>query len=285
MRNNDIYNSINVGAHKHKAANGVVYLTMPNLDGIKGFKHAFTTRIGGVSKPPFDTLNMGARELEDSSIRKKNISLACEAVGLHANNIITINHDHSVNVEIVTKKNAGEGLYRLTAKEDRPISDAFITSDYDLPVMTLHADCIPIYFYDKKQRIISVCHAGWKGVYGNIVSNVIAKLEKEFCTNKEDLLIAVGPCISVVGFEVGDDLAEQFENKYKVYDIITPRINGRHHIDIQKCCCLQIADCDVPIKNMQVANVCTYLDSELFFSYRRDKKCGSMGAFMELNEY
>jgi len=284
VKNNDIYKSISVGANIHSAKNGVVYLTMPNLEGINGLKHAFTTRIGGISKPPYDTLNMGARDLEDSSIRKKNIELVGEAIGLNVNNIVAINHDHSLDVEIVTTKNAGEGIYSLTAREDRPISDAFITADYNLPIMTLHADCIPVFFYDKKNRVISVCHAGWKGVYGNIVSNVIDKMVEAFGTQRSDLLVAIGPCISVFGFEVSDDLAEQFENAYKDYDIITPRINGKHHVDIQKCCCLQIVNKDVPKENIHMADMCTYLDKSLFYSYRRDKRCGSMGALMELNE-
>ena len=282
---NDIYKSIEVGVNKHTAPNGVVYLTMPNLEEIKGLKHAFTTRIGGVSKPPYDTLNMGARDLEDSSIRKKNIELACEAVGLNTANIIAINHDHSVDVEAVTSNNAGEGIFKLCDKQDRPISDALITADFDLPIMTLHADCIPVFLYDKRNCVISVCHAGWKGVYGNIVSNVIDKMGKEYGSLQKDVLVAIGPCISVNGFEVGDDLVEQFENSYKSYDIITPRIKGKHHIDIQKCCCLQLLDNDIPEKNIQVANICTYFNRDLFYSYRRDKKCGSMGALMQLNKY
>lgn len=285
MNRNNLYKSIEVGANKHTASNGVVYFTMPNLEGIKGLKHAFTTRIGGVSKPPYDTLNMGARDFEDSSIRKKNIELACEAAQLNASNIVAINHDHSVDVQVVTNDNAGEGIFKLYNREDRPISDALITADFDMPIMTLHADCIPVFFYDKKNRVISVCHAGWKGVYGDIVANVLKEMNKVFGSKYVDVLVAIGPCISVQGFEVGDDLAEQFENAYKSYDIITPRIKGKHHIDIQKCCCLQILDNDIPKDNIHVADICTYLNGDIFYSYRRDKKCGSMGALMQLNKY
>jgi len=281
---NEIYKSISTGAKINTAKNGVVYLTMPNLEDIKGLKHAFTTRIGGVSKSPYDTLNMGARDLEERSVRIKNIELVSEAVGFNAKNLIAINHDHSIDVQTVDKENAGEGVYKLYGKDERPISDALITNDFDVPIMTLHADCIPIFFYDKQLRVASVCHAGWKGVYGNIVSNVIDKMQKENGSKTSDILVAIGPCISVESFEVSDDLAEQFENTYNQFDIITPRIKGKHHVDIQKCCCLEIISKDIPKQNIHVANMCTYRDSKLFYSYRRDKKCGSMGAIMQLDE-
>lgn len=284
MNYNEVYKSISTGAKINTAKNGVVYLTMPNIQGIKGLKHAFTTRIGGVSKPPYDTLNMGARDLEERSVRIKNIELVSEAVGFNAKNLIAINHDHSIDVQKVDKENAGEGVYKLYGKDERPISDSLITNDFDVPIMTLHADCIPIFFYDKQLRVASVCHAGWKGVYGNIVSNVIDKMQQEYGSKTSDILVAIGPCISVECFEVSDDLAEQFENAYKQFDIITPRIKEKHHVDIQKCCCLEIIQKDIPKQNIHVANMCTYRNSKLFYSYRRDKKCGSMGAIMQLDE-
>jgi len=283
VNRNILYNSVSVGANKHVAPNGVVYFTMPNLEGIKGLKHAFTSRIGGVSKPPYETLNMGARDLEERSVRNKNIELVGEAMGICSENLVAINHDHSADVEIVTYENAGEGIYKLFSKEDRPISDALITASLNLPIMTLHADCIPIFFYDKKNRVISVCHAGWKGVYNNIVTNVTNKMIKAFGSSPKDILVAIGPCIGVDCFEVSDDLAEKFEEAYKQYDIITPRINSKHHVDIQKCCCMQLLDNDIPVENVHVANMCTCCNKEMFHSYRRDKKCGSMGAIMELN--
>lgn len=249
----------------------------------EGVIHGFTTRRGGVSKPPFDTLNLGTTRDEPMENILTNYRLLAEAYGLGFDKLALVRHEHGDNILRLDRSHAGRGITR----ELLDFSDGLITNDPELVLMTCHADCSAFFLWDRGKNAIGLAHAGWKGMRKRVGQRLLEKMVAEFGTDPADVIASIGPCICENCFEVERELAQSFADEFDCRDIylVKPEKPDKGYVCLHAAAIIQLMDGGLPFENISVMRYCTFEERDLFFSYRRDGKgTGSMGAFLKLNK-
>ncbi len=258
---------------------GVRFLTIPSFDRAGGVLCTFSTRIGGVSPSPFDTLNFSRSRESNQENFLENMRRYGEAAGFNSRDAVLDNYEHGVRLYRSHREDAGCGIWRDMVSQP---CDGLYTDETGLPLISLHADCVPLFFYDPKRRAVAVCHAGWRGVTNHIIQNTMEALTGIGC-KPGDMLAAVGPCISVRNFEVGEEVRDIFVREFGE-DTVQTR-DGRLYADLNTACVKDLLSCGLNPENVTVAGLCTYADPYLFFSHRRDKgQTGAMAAAILLKD-
>lgn len=270
-----ISNDININLK-----DGVMYFTFPLFEKQANLKHCFSSRIGGVSEGIFKSMNLNAGRGDDAKKVYENIKIICDAVGLDKSTLVTGAQKHSVNVRRVTLKHKGIGISK---PKDKNSVDALITNDKNLTLVTFHADCVPIYFYDTKNKAIGLAHAGWRGTVNEIAKEVIKAMSREFNTKSEDIIAAIGPSIGPCCFEVEKDVASKFYElqHLKTKSFIKKASDKKFYINLWEANKQILLNCGVKSGNIAISNICTSCYSELLFSHRKSKgKRGTMAAML-----
>ena len=244
--------------------------------------HGFTTRIGGVSEPPFDSLDLGTSRDEPWENIMANYHRLADAYGLEFGELALVRHEHGDNILKLTAEDAGRGI----AREPFGFCDGFVTNDPSVTLMTCHADCSAFFLYDRVTRSIGLAHAGWKGMFKRIGQKLVSRLHDEYGADPQNIIAAVGPCICEKCFEVELELAESFASEFDCSDIFTRGTgekSDKGYVSLHAAAVVQLMDAGVPFENISLMRRCTLEERELFYSYRRDgKQTGSMAAFLRL---
>ena len=255
--------------------NGVVYFVFENLEAAGIVRHAFSTRIGGVSHGHFAAMNLGYNRGDDAQNVKENYRLFCATLGFDAENIVAGNQQHTTNIEkvdCITK-----GLENI---------DGLVTGKAGIVLTTYYADCVPLLLCDPVRRIIANCHAGWRGTARNMAGKAVQKMAAEYGCNPRDILAGIGPSISQRNFEVGAEVAQEF--KYVLpfsVDFMYNSDNGpdKFYIDLWGINRHSLVTAGVPEENIEMAGLCTFDDETHFYSHRRNgKDRGSLAAFITM---
>jgi YfiH family protein len=258
---------------------GVKYLTIPSFEDAGGVLCAFSTRIGGVSDRPYDTLNFSKKREGSLQNFIENLKRFGNAVGFNHEDTVAINYAHSAELYKAELSDAGCGILK---KNVPVICDGLYTDKIHLPLMSFHADCLPLFFYDRKQKIIVICHAGWRGITRHITKNSIKSL-LSLGSAVQDILAAVGPCICGRHYEVGQDLSEIFISEFGEEIIST--MDGRIYANLASAVVLDMTGSGIRPENLTLSDMCTFEDSQLFFSHRRENgKTGAMAAVIEITD-
>lgn len=259
----------------------LVYLTIPSFEETGLVKHCFTTRVGGVSEGAYSSLNTSLDKEDPADNVIKNLELVCSAVGIDYTRLVLTDQTHEDKIRVVTEADIGKGI---TVPSDIRNTDGLMTNIPGIPLITFYADCVPLFFLDKKNKAIAVTHSGWKGTVQKIGAKTIMQMAKEYGTRPEDCLVGIGPSIEMSCFEVGPEVAEQFAESFSKFPQIMKSIeNGKYLVDLWNVNKLMLMELGVPENNITVSGFCTKCNEELFFSYRRDKgRTGSLSAIIEL---
>lgn len=238
--------------------------------------HAVTTRAGGCSRPPWDSLNLSFG-VEDApeNVRENRRRLA-RALGLSPQAICTAHQVHGSTVTVIKDKPlmkaCAEGAHKRAA-------DAIITNVPGLGVMVLVADCVPILLYDSLRGAVGAVHAGWRGTLDGVAAKTVGAFCRHFGSDPRDLVAAIGPSIGPCCFEVGDDVAARFGSVSGLPEnVVRSRPGGRCALDLRRANQAQLLCAGLKETHIQIAETCTCCDpSGRFFSYRRDE--GHTGRF------
>lgn len=222
-------------------------LIYPNWQAPKGVFAFSTSRLGGVSEPPYDTLNLGDHVGDNPQHVSQNRQLLPDWQNIH--------WLEQVHGTVCVK--AGGGAHRADASYSRK-------KGVICAVMT--ADCLPILLCDKDATVVAAVHAGWRGLAEGIIESSIAVLNRP----GEDLQVWIGPAISQSCFEVQDEVVNAFKGYERAIKVSGN--SGRWLIDMpaiaaKKCQALGI-------KNISLSGYCTYSRQDLFFSHRRTSHHG-----------
>lgn len=188
----------------------------------------------------------------------------------------------------------GSDLRIITSKEDaQPPADARgetvycdaligITEGVLLAVKT--ADCVPILLGDPKTGAFSAVHAGWRGTLAGIVKVAIERMSQQFSTKPADILVAIGPAATECCYEVGTDVIEGFTQRFPSAEGLFRSSRPNHaYIDLVKANKDQLVTSGINAANLSIAPLCTMCRTDLFFSYRREKKVhGRVGRLMSV---
>ena len=147
-----------------RTENGVCYITFPALEQC-GVKHAFTTRIGGVSKGIYSSMNMSFSRGDDAADVTENYRRICEIIGTDYRRCVLSKQTHTTNIRIVTESDAGKGII---CERDFDDTDGLITDVPGITLVTQFADCTGLFVLRPQKRVIAASHAGWRGTAGEI---------------------------------------------------------------------------------------------------------------------
>ena len=218
----------------------------------------FFTRIGGVSGKTFSYLNCSLSSGDDKKLVKENINIALKKLHLERSSLKTVKQTHSNKVFEISSKNLNKKIE----------GDGLITQNPNISLAILTADCCPIFLFDIDSKFISCLHAGWKGVYKNIVKNAIKKINK-IQPNKKKIIAIIGPCLDKNNFEVNLDFKTKFIKKNPLYNLYFENISKKNKslFDMRSLIKNQLKQEN--INNIEVIEKDTYSNKELFFSHRR----------------
>jgi YfiH family protein len=243
-------------------------------NGARRFVHGFTTRAGGVSAPPFDTLNLGGKWGDDPAAVGENRRRLESAVG---GPILVARQVHGTAVARVRAGDSPSEIARLEA-------DGLCTDVAGLRVGVFVADCVPALIADPRTGACAAVHAGWRGTVAGILPATVQVLSIEFGARPSDLRVALGPAIGPCCFEVGPEVVAAFEALVpdaRARGIVLPSprgLPGKAQVDLKRCNRLLLERAGVAPEAIEAGPECTCCAPERFFSFRRDG--GATGQLM-----
>jgi YfiH family protein len=211
----------------------------------------FSTKIGPNPSAPF-YFNLSYSVGDKKEIVNSRRELFFAELGLNENTLSYQKQVHEDNIREVNNHGfCGE-------------SDALITTSTNLGLAISSADCPAIFIYDPVNKIAAAVHSGWRGTAKHILRNTIIKLKNEFKSNPSDLIIYLGPSISQINYEVGEDVAQNFDEEFIL------KKKGKYYLDIKKANKKMMLDEGVLKSNIQISKLCSYEYESILHSYRRD---------------
>lgn len=268
----------------HAGKKELVLLQYPQLQALDMVKHCFTTRMGGVSKNEFSSLDLSFNRGDDIEAVKENFRRVAEAMEVPAGQIVCSDQTHTTNVRKVTAEDAGSGLTKERPYHD---VDGLITDVPGLMLATFYADCVPLYFVDTEHHAIGLSHSGWRGTVGRMGAATIWAMQKHYGTDPKHLICAIGPSICQDCYEVSEDVAEAFAKEFpdNEKEILKSKGSGKYLLDLWRANEIVFMEAGVPKEQIVTTNLCTCCNPKLLFSHRASHgKRGNLGAFLMIKE-
>ena len=235
-----------------------IQILRPDWD-IPGVDAGFTLRTGGVSKPPYDSLNLAMHVGDDPNDVRENRRRLVEHAGLpeeprwlkqvHGNRVV-----HASEVE-----------------RDVTEADAVWTDQPGQVCAVMAADCVPILLAAKDGSCVAAIHAGWRGLAAGVIEETV----KAMPVATQELVASIGPSIGAQYYEVGGEVIEQLEAANA-----QPVFTG-HLLRLAATAKMQMANLDISIEKVSL-NYCTFLNSDSFYCYRYAPETGRFAATIEV---
>ncbi|MBR5281068.1 MAG: peptidoglycan editing factor PgeF [Clostridia bacterium] len=231
----------------------------------------FTTRAGGVSPFPAESMNMSFSREPNAENVLENYRRAALELGVDFDGLTGVKQVHGRDVLLVTGNNAGlnkNGTY-----------DAMITETPGITLCTVHADCTPIFLFDPVHCAVAAIHSGWRSTALRISQAVVEAMGIHFGTRPEDLQAIIGPAISLAAFEVDEDVYVAFGEAFPNFignPALCQKMGVKWHLSVPGFVYETLLESGVPAKQIRRDQTCTFQREDLFFSHRRDR--GTTGA-------
>ncbi|MBR1738275.1 MAG: peptidoglycan editing factor PgeF [Firmicutes bacterium] len=262
----------------------IEYLTFESFDKTGLVKHCFSTRKGGVSEGVYESMNLSFRKDKRENVIE-NYRLLCEAIGADYRNVVFSDQVHEDRLYIVTKEDCGKGLLR---ESDITGYDGLITNESGVVLTTFYADCVPLYFLDKKKKVIALTHSGWKGTVKEIGRKSVEKMREKFGCECDDIIAGIGPSIGGCCFQVDMPVVEEFRKAFEFADryiVKDESAEGKYKIDLKGINKEIMMKSGIKEENIEVSDNCTKCRGDIFFSHRNmGSERGSLAALMCLGE-
>ena len=256
------------------------FLTFPKLDSFPELRHLFTTRHGGVSTGCVSSWNLGERNLDSDENLLKNFMILADTLGVSADRMVRTQQTHTSNIRIVTEDDAGKGI---TRERDYTDIDGLVTNVRGLAIITTHADCNSVFFFDPVKQVIGLAHSGWRGTLKGISRDMVNIMNKEYGCSPADILSGTGPALCTDCFEVDSDVADAFASADPDNCRFIEERSPKYHIDLKGIIRRDLISCGLQEENLMDMKLCTKCLKEEFFSHRGHKgKRGLMAAAMML---
>jgi polyphenol oxidase len=281
---------------------GLSWLELPRLSEFPWLVHAFSTRKGGVSKPPCAGLNLGFTESDQRERVEQNRRRFFHQLGGKGFTPAMVRQVHSSHSFVVTRATGAQLTYQLPAIEaplppsaDPPAGDGLMTSEPGVLLTIRIADCLPVLLVDPQKRAVAAIHSGWRGALARVIEKAVGDLRRSFGSDPHDLIAALGPSIRACCYEVGEEVVESFYGNFtsaeRFFQTLPNRpeaVTDRHSIlflsayppghapehvpaarlDLIAVAQDQLASAGVQPANVLVVDYCTACRTDLFFSHR-----------------
>lgn len=238
----------------------------PNLVELDRVVHAFSTRWGGVSPPPFASLNLGYHTGDDGARVTENRRRFLASLGARLDDAICAEQVHSAAVRRVGAPDRGRGA----ADPHTPVPgvDALATGDAGSLLLLCFADCVPVFLADRRQGAVALAHAGWRGSLAGVVEAAVAEMGR-LGVEPAALVAALGPCIKPCCYEVSPELAQRFTARFGP-GVARRSRRGAPSIDLAEANRRALEASGVPGASIYVEPECTACRTDRYFSHRAE---------------
>lgn len=235
-----------------------MFIEAPELSAHAGMRHAFFTRVGGVSEGLYASLNGGLGSQDAPERVAENRARMCARLGLPPDRLVSLYQVHSAEVVTVEAPFA----------EERPKADAMVTRVPGLALGIATADCGPILFADPENGVVGAAHAGWKGALTGVIGATVSAMEA-LGARRSRIVAVLGPTIGQASYEVGPDFVARFRSDAPGMErFLGPGTRPGHaQFDLPGFILARLDEAE--IGEATALNLCTYADPERFYSYRR----------------
>ena len=235
-----------------------MFIEAPELSAHAGMRHAFFTRVGGVSEGLYASLNGGLGSQDAPERVAENRARMCARLGLPPDRLVSLYQVHSAEVVTVEAPFA----------EERPKADAMVTRVPGLALGIATADCGPILFADPENGVAGAAHAGWKGALTGVIGATVSAMEA-LGARRSRIVAVLGPTIGQASYEVGPDFVARFRSDAPGMErFLGPGTRPGHaQFDLPGFILARLEEAE--IGEATALNLCTYADPERFYSYRR----------------
>jgi YfiH family protein len=221
---------------------------------LRGFPHGFSTRVGGVSPAPWNSLNLGGAVGDDPARVEENWRLLEAATGLAFARVRQVH-----GARVVTAEGAGAPCHE---------ADAVVSRTRGLAACVAVADCVPVLIADPASGAVAAVHAGWRGTVARATAAAVEALAASGGSRPGELVAAIGPSIGPCCYEVSDDLAARFEESFGAG--VVDRSRGAPRLDLWEANARALGDAGLAPERIDRLGRCTACEGRLFFSHRRD---------------
>jgi YfiH family protein len=238
--------------------------------------HAIFSRHGGVSVNQYAKLNVGATVGDDRANVEENLRRAFAAVGRPRHSLFDSWLVHGTNTLVAEAP-------RPLEWERPPQADIVMTDKPDVTLFMRFADCVPLVLYDPSNRAIALAHAGWRGTLLGLATSAVEAMKANYSSKPADLLVGIGPAISMDRYEVGPDVAAEVQKIFgSPSELLLTKSNGKFNFDLVGANKTLLEKAGV--RNVELANICTATNSDDWFSHRASGgKTGRFGALIALS--
>lgn len=249
---------------KHTTTDGVVTYRSPLLAALD-VPHAFSTRLGGLSPKPFDSMNLGnpnGCEIRDLTDRiRENYKLLLRSAGLEGRELL---HLHQVHGPRVVRVERGR------PHDNNQKADVLVGDDPTRVLSVRVADCAPILLATDDGRLVAAVHAGWRGVVAGAALSALEEMNRWRDVPAARVVAAIGPSIGLDAFEVGPEVLDEFTTAFGPDAPVRRRNDGKGHVDLREALRRQLLTAGIPGSQIDTTDRCTHTNADEFFSHRRD---------------
>jgi polyphenol oxidase len=224
-------------------------LRFSQLSDLPRVMHGISTRAGGVSEGPCESLNVSYSVGDAAGNVEENLRRLAAAVGTDRERLFAAYQVHGRAVIVADADTA-----------ERPKGDVLATGSTHRVLMLRYADCTPVLLADIRGRAVAAVHAGWRGSALRAAAAAVEALQEAFGCHPSDLVAGIGPAIGPCCYTVGADVEEAFADR--------PWLFCEGKLDLWSANREALVDAGVPVSHIEISGICTQCESERFFSHR-----------------
>lgn len=260
-----------------RASAGLSFLTDEPLFAATGVRLGFSRRAGGVSEPPYDSLNLGDHVEDDPDAVAENRRLLLEAAGLSGTGLVTLNQVHGDAV--LALGDGSSATWESLARAAAGGADGVAVSVPNVTALLCFADCTPVIVVSPSGAF-AVAHAGWRGALAGIPAKAVAVLADLDARAGQGIDPSaynayIGPHIGAECYECGEDLVGRFVERFGA-----ACARSTDHLDLEAAVRASLAEARIAPSRIASSGECTACRDDLYFSYRKSGgRCGRHGAF------
>lgn len=222
--------------------------------------HAIFTRLGGVSAPPYATLNLSHSVGDDPRAVEANHQRVYAALGVRAEQVATCHLTHSTRAFVVTSSSQTGLLGK---------GDILVTAHPDVYLFMRFADCLPILLYDPERSAVGLAHAGWRGTLQNVAGAAVQAMTEGLGCRAKDLQAVIGPGIGPCCYEVGEEVIRAVRAVFgDDQTVLRPAGARAAFFDLRQANRQQLLAAGV--QQVATMDLCTACHSQIFFSHRAE---------------
>jgi hypothetical protein len=247
-------------------------LQFPPLSRIPGLVHTIVCRNGGLSRPPFDGMNLSHGVGDDPEAVAGNRKRLRQMTGggIH----VYSRQDHGTSIRVITR----DAVKRGESIQTQPVSaDALITDVPGIRLLIQTADCQAVMLFDPQKRVVANIHCGWRGSVAGIIGHAVLRMVSAFDCDPGQMIAAIGPSL-------GPCCAEFINFKNEIPRQLWPYRVGAHHFDFWRISRHQLTTAGLIEGNVHSSGICTRCNPHLFFSYRSARETGRFAALIGMDK-